>query len=174
MRPVFRVIASVVALSLSGCGAASQSLKPILSSHAASPAATPREPVSSPTATPASPANIVDAASLAIELAGVEQAIRIPDTATEEYVVLGQRQQQAYHLLATDRDWVGAVLGSIPAPLRAVVQDNLSAAQQIDDLNGARTTLPHWRIIQPPTSDVLLGSVVRAPFRSSICWAADR
>ena len=68
MRPVFRVIATVVALSLSGCGAASQSLKPIPSSHAASPAATPSEPVSSPTATPASPANIVDAASLAIEL----------------------------------------------------------------------------------------------------------
>src|SRR5213078_3433695 len=116
MRPVFRVIATVVALSLSGCGAASQSLKPIPSSRAASPAATPTEPVSSPTATPASPANIVDAASLAIELAGVEQAIRIPDTATEEYVVLGQRQQQAYHLLAAHRDWVGAVLGSIPHP----------------------------------------------------------
>ena len=170
MRPVFRVIATVVALSLSGCGAASQSLKPIPSSHAASPAATPSEPVSSPTATPASPANIVDAASLAIELAGVEQAIRIPDTATEEYVVLGQRQQQAYHLLAAHRDWVGAVLGSIPAPLRAVVQDNLSAAQQIDDLNAARTTLPHWRIIDPPTSDVLLSYYRESQQSSGVQW----
>src|SRR6184192_4697946 len=173
MRSVFPVIAIVAALGLSACGAAAQSSKPLASSRVAS-VATPTAPVSSATATPVSPANIVDAASLATELAGVEQAIRIPDTPTEEYVVLGQRQQQAYHLLAAHRDWVGAVLGSIPAPLRAVVQDNLSAAQQIDDLNGARTTLPHWRIIQPPTSDVLLGSVVRAPFRSSICWAADR
>jgi len=170
MRPVFRVIATVVALGLSSCGAASQSLKPIPSSRAASPAATPTEPVSSPTATPASPANIVDAASLAIELAGVEQAIRIPDTATEEYVVLGQRQQQAYHLLAAHRDWVGAVLGSIPAPLGAVVQDNLSAAQQIDDLNGARTTLPHWRIIDPPTSDVLLSYYRESQQSSGVQW----
>ena len=169
MRPEFRVIAIVVALSLSACGAAAQSSKPLASSRVAS-VATPLEPVSSAKATPVSLANIGDAASLATELAGVEQAIRIPDTPTEEYVVLGQRQQQAYHLLAAHRDWVGAVLASIPVTLRAVVQDNLSAAQQIDDLNGARTTLPHWRIIDPPTSDVLLGYYRESQQSSGVQW----
>src|SRR2546428_12390118 len=169
MRPVFLVIAIVVALSLSACGAAAQSSKPLASSRVAS-VATPLEPVSSAKATPVSPANIGDAASLATELAGVEQAIRIPDTPTEEDVVLGQRQQQAYHLLAAHSDWVAAVLNGIPGPLRAVIQDNLSAAQQIDDLNRARTTLPHWRIIAPPTSDVLLGYYRESQQSSGVQW----
>src|SRR5437763_1989053 len=158
MPRVLRVIVPVVVLSLSACGPATQSLKPVPPSHSVSPSSgSATKPVASPTATPASDPSIVDAGSLATGLAGVEQAIRIPDTTTEEYAVLGQRQQQAYHLLAAHSDWVAAVLNGIPGPLRAVIQDNLSAAQQIDDLNGARTTLPHWRIIVPPTSDVLLG-----------------
>jgi transglycosylase-like protein with SLT domain len=171
MPRILRVIAPVVALSLSACGAATQSLKPIPPSRMVSPAASPStEPVSSPSATPASAPSIVDAGSLATELAGVEQAIRIPDTAAEEYMVLGQRQQQAYHLLAAHSDWVAAVLNAVPAPLRAVIQDNLSAAQQIDDLNGARATLPHWRIIAPPTSDVLLGYYREAQQSSGVQW----
>src|SRR2546428_3613498 len=100
MRRVLRVIAPVVAVSLTACGPAAQSVKPVRPSHATSAVASPTvEPDSSPTATPASVPSINDAVSLASELTGVEQAIRIPDTATEEYVVLGQRQQQAYHLL---------------------------------------------------------------------------
>jgi len=171
MRRVLRVIAPVVAVSLTACGPAAQSVKPVRPSHATSAVASPTvEPDSSPTATPASVPSINDAVSLASELAGVEQAIRIPDTATEEYVVLGQRQQQAYHLLAAHPDWVAAVLNAIPAPLRAVIQDNLSAAQQIDDLNGARSTLPHWRIIAPPTSDVLLGYYRESQQSSGVQW----
>src|SRR5439155_25038958 len=83
MRRVLRVIAPVVALSLNACGPAAQSVKPVPPSHAASSLASPTaEPDSSPTATPASVPSINDAVSLAAELAGVEQAIRIPDTAT--------------------------------------------------------------------------------------------
>src|SRR5207247_1098780 len=94
MRRVLRVIAPVVALGLSACGPAAQSLKSVPPSHAASSVASPKaEPDSSPTATPASVPSINDAVSLAAELAGVEQAIRIPDTAAEEYLVLGQRQR---------------------------------------------------------------------------------
>src|SRR5881409_1632208 len=171
MRRVLRVIAPVVALGLSACGPAAQSVKSVPPSHAASSVASPKaEPDSSPTATPASVPSINDAVSLAAELAGVEQAIRIPDTAAEEYLVLGQRQQQAYHLLAARPAWVAAVLNAIPAPLRAVIQDNLSAAQQIDDLNGARSTLPHWRIIAPPTSDVLLGYYRESQQSSGVQW----
>ncbi|TMD82618.1 MAG: lytic transglycosylase domain-containing protein [Chloroflexi bacterium] len=169
MRHALRLIAPVLALSVSACGAAAASTKPISSSHVAGPAASPTAtPVAS--VTPTSTATTVDAASLATELAGVEQAIRIPDTSAEEYVVLGQRQQQAYHLLAAHGDWVAAVLNSVPAPLRAVIQDNLSAAQQIDDLNGARTTLPHWRIIAPPTSEVLLSYYRESQQSSGVQW----
>jgi len=171
MPRVLRVIVPVVALSLSACGPATQSLKPVPPSHSVSPSSgSATKLVASPTATPASDPSIVDAGSLATELAGVEQAIRIPDTTTEEYAVLGQRQQQAYHLLAAHSDWVAAVLNGIPGPLRAVIQDNLSAAQQIDDLNGARTTLPHWRIIVPPTSDVLLGYYRESQQSSGVQW----
>src|SRR5438067_4886525 len=171
MPRVLRVIVPVVALSLSACGPATQSLKPVPPSHMVSPAASSAtKPVSSPTATAVSAPAIVDAGSLATELAGVEQAIRIPDTPTEEYAVLGQRQQQAYHLLAAHPAWIAAVLNAIPAPLRAVIQDNLLAAQQIDDLNGARTTLPHWRIIAPPTSEVLLGYYRESQQSAGVQW----
>jgi len=171
MRRVLRVIAPVVALGLSACGPAAQSVKSVPPSHAASSVVSPKaEPDSSPTATPASVPSINDAVSLAAELAGVEQAIRIPDTAAEEYLVLGQRQQQAYHLLAAHPAWVAAVLNAIPAPLRAVIQDNLLAAQQIDDLNGARTTLPHWRIIAPPTSEVLLAYYRESQQSAGVQW----
>ena len=170
MPRVLRVIVPVVALSLSACGPATQSLKTVPSHPASRSASLTAEPASSPSPTAPSAPSIVDAISLATELAGVEQAIRIPDAAAEEYAVLGERQQHGYHLLAAHPDWVAAVLSAVPTPLRAVIQDNLSAAQQIDDLNGARTTLPHWRIIAPPTSDVLLGYYREAQQSSGVQW----
>src|SRR2546423_391087 len=163
--PVVRLIAPMLAVALSACGA-SQAGPP---SRPSTPAAT-LTPAISPTATPAPHVTVVDAAYVATELGGVEQGIRLPDTPSQEYLSLGRRQQSAYHLLAAHPDWVPAVLAALPAAIRSVVQTNISAAQQIDDLNGASSALPHWRIVAAPAPEVLLGYYREAQQAYGIAW----
>src|SRR5438105_760735 len=160
---VVRVIAAIQAVALSRCGAAQAA------SHPPTPTALP-SPAASPTATSALHVTIVDAAYVASELGGVEQGIRLPDTPAQEYLSLGRRQQSAYHLLAAHPDWVPAVLAALPTAIRSVVQTNISAAQQIDDLNGASSALPHWRIVAPPAPEVLLGYYREAQQAYGIAW----
>src|SRR5207248_1659872 len=90
--PVLRLIAPMLAVALSACGASQAGT----ASRASTPAATP---TLSPTAAPTPRVTVVDAAYLATELGGVEQGIRLPDSPAEEYLSLGRRQQSAYHLL---------------------------------------------------------------------------
>jgi len=165
MRAPFRLIAPMLAVVLSACGA-TQAVAPTRPSP---PTATPT-PAISPTATPVPHVAIVDAAYVAAELGGVEQGIRLADTPTQEYLSLGQRQQSAYHLLAAHPDWIPAVLSALPASVRSAVQANISAAQQIDSLNGASSALPHWRIIAPPAPEVLLGYYREAQQAYGIAW----
>ena len=153
----------MLAVALSACGANQAGT----ASRASTPAATP---TLSPTAAPTPRVTVVDAAYLATELGGVEQGIRLPDSPPEEYLSLGRRQQSAYHLLAAHPDWVPAVLAALPAAIRSVVQTNISAAQQIDDLNGASSALPHWRIIAPPAPEVLLSYYREVQQAYGIAW----
>jgi hypothetical protein len=155
----------MLALALSACGA-TQAAMPARSS---TPSATPT-PTASPTAPPVPHVTVVDAAYVAAELGGVEQGIRLPDTPTQEYLSLGRRQQSAYHLLGAHPEWVPAVLSALPASVRSAVQINISAAQQIDDLNGASSALPHWRIVAPPAPEVLLGYYREAQQAYGISW----
>jgi membrane-bound lytic murein transglycosylase B len=165
--PGIRLIAPVLAIALSACATVAQGVAPTARSSAATP--TP-SPTSSPAATPAPHVTVVDAAYVAAELSEVEQGIRSPDTEAEEYASFGQRQQQAYHLLAAHPDWVPAVLSAVPASVRPAVQANITAAQQIDTLNGTSSALPHWRIIAPPASDVLLGYYREAQQAYGVQW----
>jgi soluble lytic murein transglycosylase-like protein len=166
MRPPGRrLIAPLVAIALSACGT-TQAVAP---AHSSTPSPTP-SPSSAPTPAIAPPVTVVDAAYVAAELGAVEQAIRLPDTPVEEYANLGVRQQSAYHLLAAHPDWVPATLAALPASVRSAVEANLSAAHQIDDLNGASAALPHWRIIAPPEPDVLLGYYREAQQAYGIAW----
>ncbi len=166
MRPPGRrLIAPLLAIALSACGT-TQAVAP---AHSSTPSPTP-SPTSAPTPAIAPRVTVVDAAYVAAELGAVEQAIRLPDTPVEEYANLGVRQQSAYHLLAAHPDWVPAVLAALPVSVRSAVQANLSAAHQIDDLNGASSALPHWRIIAPPEPDVLLGYYREAQQAYGIAW----
>src|SRR5438477_6102397 len=161
MRAPIRLIGPMLAIAMSACGATQGGTPPR--------PATPT-PTISPTAAPTPHVTVVDAAYVAAELGGVEQGIRLPDTPAQEYVSLGRRQQGAYHLLAAHPDWVPAVLNALPASVRSAVQANISAAQQIDDLNGASSALPHWRIIAPPAPDVLLSYYREVQQAYGIAW----
>ncbi|HVS06399.1 MAG TPA: lytic transglycosylase domain-containing protein [Candidatus Dormibacteraeota bacterium] len=166
-RPGIRLTAPILAIALSACGAAAQGAAPPArpsASHLAVITA------SSPVATPRPHVVVVDAAYVADELGTVEQAIRNPATPPGDYTSLGQRQQIAYHRLAAHPEWVPAVLNAVPPSVRSAIQDNLSAAQQIGDLNGTSSALPHWRIIAPPGPDVLLGYYNEAQQASGVAW----
>ena len=165
--PGVRLVASILAVGLSACASAVQGVAPTARRSASAP--TP-SPISSPAATPAPHVTVVDAAYVAAELSEVEQGIRSPDTEAEEYLSFGQRQQQAYHLLAAHPDWVPAVLSTVPTSVRPAIQANITAAQQIDSLNGTSSALPHWRIIAPPASDVLLGYYREAQQAYGVQW----
>src|ERR1700694_1302043 len=101
-RPETRLIAPILAIALSACGAAAQGAPPPVhpsASHLSVITASP------PVPTPRAPVVFVDAAYVADELGAVEQAIRNPDTPPGEYASLGQRQQIAYHRLPPPPPW---------------------------------------------------------------------
>jgi hypothetical protein len=164
--PSTRMIAPVLAFALTACGAAQASTQGRPSASVVSPISSPT-PSSSPTPTPQV---VIDAAYVAGELGTVEDAIRMADTPGDEYASLGDRQQHAYQLLAAHPDWVPAVLGAVSPTARSAIQDNLSAAQQIDSLNRSRGSLPHWQIIAPPAPEVLLGYYREAQAAYGIPW----
>jgi hypothetical protein len=173
MRIAHRAVVALIALSLGACGGTSQAAlsgAQMAAQHATPSGSSTPAAATSPAATPTASVTVIDAAYVAAELANVEGAIRSGDTEAVEFPGLGERQQRAYHLLAAHRDWVPAVLAAVPASIRPAVQDNLTAAQQIDTLNGARSSLPHWRIIAPPSADVLMGYYREAQQAYGVAW----
>jgi hypothetical protein len=164
--PSIRMLAPALAVALTACGAAQAGMQGRPSASVVSPIPSPT-PSPSPTPTPHV---VIDAAYVAGELGAVEDAIRMPDTPGDEYASLGDRQQHAYQLLAAYPDWVPAVLNAVSPTALSAIQDNLSAAQQIDSLNGARSSLPHWQIIGPPAPEVLLGYYREAQAAYGIQW----
>ena len=164
--PGIRLLAPVLALALTACGAtqAGTSAHPSAALVSASPS-----PTATPSPTPTPPV-VIDAAYVASELGSVEDAIRMIDTPGDEYASLGDRQQRAYQLLAAHPDWVPAVLNAVSPTARSAIQDNLAAAQQIDSLNGSRSSLPHWLIIAPPAPEVLLGYYREAQQATGVEW----
>jgi soluble lytic murein transglycosylase-like protein len=115
-------------------------------------------------------ATMVSAATVASELNDVEMSIRQLNLPDSEYVILGQRQQRAYHLLEAHRDWVGSVLAAVSPSVRPAIQANLGAAQQIGDLNGISTGVPHWKIIAPPAPETLLSYYQQAEQTYGVAW----
>ncbi|HXN02490.1 MAG TPA: lytic transglycosylase domain-containing protein [Candidatus Dormibacteraeota bacterium] len=164
--PGIRVVAPVLAFVLTACGAvqAETQARPSVARASPSPSTSP-----SPSPTP-TPHVVIDAAYVAAELGVVEDTIRMADTPGDDYASLGDRQQHAYQLLAAHPDWMPAILNAVSPTARSAIQDNLGAAQQIDSLNGARNSLPHWQIIAPPAPEVLLGYYREAQQAYGVQW----
>src|ERR1700726_1913780 len=164
--PSTRMIAPALAFVLTACGTTQAGTQGRPSASVVSPIPSPT-PSPSPTATPHV---VIDAAYVAGELGAVEDTIRMADTPGDEYASLRDRQQHGYQLLAAHPEWVPAVLGAVSSTARSAIQDNLNAAQQIDSLNGSRSSLPNWQIIAPPAPEVLLGYYREAQTAYGIQW----
>ena len=177
------LVGMLVGLFLSSCSTAQgpppagtrMSPSAVAARATAAPTATlSPSPSAAPTAVGAQaiqpPTSWIDAGFIAGQLTSVETAIRAPETDGFEYPLLGRNQQQMYHLLAAHRELVPSVLALLQPGVRDPVQANLTAAQQIDSLNGTQSRLPHWRIIAPPAPTTLLGYYREAERTFGIRW----
>jgi hypothetical protein len=173
MRLLRLIVAPITAITLVGCGSASEADTSRLVSASYRADGSPGVASSADLSAPLKQkprVTVVNAAYLASELGSVELALRQAGTPSGDYASLGQRQQQAYHLLGAHSEWIPAVLGWVPESVRNAIQDNLAAAQQIDTLNGASARLPHWRIIAPPTPDTLMTYYNEAQQAYGVPW----
>lgn len=165
-RALTAIVVSLFVVILAACGSSSQSSassRPAVM-HLSGDGVTDQPDPHRPNAT------LLSAATVASELNDVELTIRQTNLPDSEYVVLGQRQQRAYHLLEAHPEWVGSVLGAVTPSVRPAIQANLSAAQQIGDLNGISSGVPHWKIIAPPTPETLLSYYQQAQQVYGVAW----
>lgn len=109
-------------------------------------------------------------AGLAQSLAVVELRIRSYRTRYTQLPALAQSQQAIYQQLVLHPGWVSRVVGLLPQGLQPVVQANVTAISQIRTLNGVRSALPRWRIVQPPDPDVLLAYYKEVEAQYGIGW----
>lgn len=121
----------------------------------------------------APPTTLSPAAAVAARLATVERAIRDPATPEADLAGLGQAQQEAYRSLAKHPEWDADALALVPDALRPTVEANLTAAREIQILNGEvdpSRPLPHWRIVEPEPVAVLLAHYKAAGEASGVPW----
>ena len=131
-------------------------------------------PTAAPSAAPPStapPVDTGDPAAVAARLVAIEAAIR--DQATPESALggLGQEQQSLYRVLLAHPDWQGQALDATPAPLRPVVQANLTAGADLARLNPPpKPQPPAWRIVAPAPASELLGYYRAAEAAVGVPW----
>jgi len=119
----------------------------------------------SATTAPPAPAGLVrpvvadDAAGVADQIVAAERAVRDPATASEAVAGWAHLQQVAYRTLAAMPEWDVEVLASVPPELQDAVRLNLEARRELRQLvPTARDTVPAWRIVDPPSADVLVSA----------------
>jgi hypothetical protein len=107
---------------------------------------------------------------MAVHLARLETAIRSSGTSQADLPQLAQQQQGIYMKLVQHPGWINRFISLLPSGLRNVARDNYTAIRQIRTLNGVRSSLPHWRIVQPPDPGLLLAYYQDAQARYGVPW----
>ncbi len=121
----------------------------------------------------APPTTLSPAAAVAAQLVAAETAIRDPATPEADVARAGQAQQEAYRALAKHPEWDAEALSLVPGGLRSTVEANVTAAREIQILNGEvdpARPLPHWRIVAPEPPAVLLAHYKQAGAASDVPW----
>jgi hypothetical protein len=113
-----------------------------------------------------------DGKSLAALLASLEEALRNPDTPTEDLPRLGHQQQVIYRVLAHRRSLAEEVRAALPSRWQPVFDHQVAARREFLAMHrGPRTlTLPGWRIIAPEPADNLLRYYKEASAATGIPW----
>jgi membrane-bound lytic murein transglycosylase B len=118
------------------------------------------------------PAPTVDDPTIvAVQLTRIETAIRDPSTTTATLKDLGQAQQSAYGQVVGHPEWQPAVIAAAPEHLRAVVEANIRAGNELRALaSPPKPELPAWRIVAPAPADELLAEYRQAEAATGVGW----
>ncbi|MCT0200078.1 lytic transglycosylase domain-containing protein [Synechococcus sp. CS-1325] len=114
-----------------------------------------------------------DPAELATLLAGVEEALRSPQTPAAELPGLGHQQQVIYRVLSHQETRSQQVRRFLPAAWLSTYDRHLVARRAFLAMHrrGRKpTTLPAWRIIQPEPAEALIGYYKKAETATGIAW----
>ena len=164
-----RLVAATVAVMavVAGCSTDGDKAGP------ATTVASPSLPTPTTVAVTAPPTTVSPAAAVAAQLVAAETAIRDPATPEADVARAGQSQQEAYRNLAKHPGWDAEALAIVPGGLRSTVEANVTAAREIQVLNGEvdpSRPLPHWRIVEPEPAAVLLDHYKEAGAASGVPW----
>jgi membrane-bound lytic murein transglycosylase B len=112
-----------------------------------------------------------DSSQLRVDVNTAQRIIEDPSSTEAEVSSAAQFEQLATAALAR---WPGAaqralVSGLEPAA-RSALRTNLAAARALAQLVTPRRSLPHWRIIQPPSPATLRGFFEAAQARFGVPW----
>ena len=135
------------------------------------PSPTPSpSPTPKPSPRPDPPVVADEPGALGEQLKLAELALRDPSTTAEDIAWMGHLQQLVYRKLVVRREWAAAVIGVLPAELRAAAQANYDAGVALRALTAPRTDLPPWRILNPAPADDLLRIYEDAEAEFGIPW----
>jgi membrane-bound lytic murein transglycosylase B len=118
------------------------------------------------------PPAAADPRALARQVTVAETAVR--DRASPPVLVAaaGRTAQVAYLALLERPDWDAAVLADVPAPLQDAVRRTTAAGRELRAMaTRAPTTLPAWRIVEPPTGAQLRAYYTEAQRRFGVPWS---
>jgi Transglycosylase SLT domain len=166
MRGAVAGIVALVALLASLIAGGGATRHPRVHVAAAQPSSAP---LSSPTELPAAPPS--DPIQLALDVNRAQQIIDNRTSATAALASAGRFEQLATGKLLAEPSRVRrSTLDSLDPPAAATIRANLAAAATLARLNPPRTSLPPWRIIQPPAPGALLGYFKAAQSRFGVPW----
>jgi membrane-bound lytic murein transglycosylase B len=114
------------------------------------------------------------AAALGQQLQQVEKALLAMDSDDPNFPALAHRQQVLYRRWSHHRDWDGAVLKQLNAPLRPVAEQQVQARREFLAMHRNSpppAQLPAWRIVSPAPAAELLSFYQEAERQTGIDWA---
>jgi len=151
----------------------SGSVSPMASSEAsASAVVATASPSLQATLRPDPPVAGSDADSLALQIVAAERAIRDPRVTGVDLAWFGHLQQLTYRRLAARPEWHDAVLGGLPADLRAAATANADATADLRATVVPGADLPTtWRIVEPAPLDDLARYYREAEADFGIPWS---
>jgi hypothetical protein len=112
-----------------------------------------------------------DRTELRADLELAQQLIDDPSSSAQALASAGQFEQLAIQDLARrSRAAQRATIAGLNAPTAATMRADLAAASALARLNTPRTSLPRWRIVQPPPPQTLLGYFKSTQARFHVPW----
>lgn len=131
----------------------------------------PVDPLLAPALAGERPTAATGAPELARQITAGERAVRDPGSPPEVVAAGGRTAQVAYRALVDRPQWDPVVLAEIPAPLRDVVRHHTAAGRELQAMTDRLpTTLPAWRIVEPPPAQQLRAHYAEAQRRFGVPW----